>query len=293
MRNRLGLVWLCLALSGVLVGCQAQRPSGSDRPQAPQVVASQIAAGLPEGTRVEEVVLADLTGDGRDDVMAAVTFPAKDLGQPAAVVFTQGRGGRYAQVLRRNISGGSWLPIQIGRPAEGAPLAAVFATQAGSGAFLDYIVVQQHAGRLGVTLAQDGLFQGGVRFVPEGLLESRGNTDRVYRWGAAGWEAEDLVSQYLPPMPPGAVVISYTVDPVRGPRVEGPRAIRARVGQHLFLRRLDRGESSRIQFSGGTGSISIQPDGLIALRQADQIEIHIEGPAYTGRTLTLSVRVDP
>lgn len=286
MRNRLGLVCLCLALSGILAGCQAQRPSGAERPQA-----TQGAAWLPEGARAEEVVHADLTGDGRDEVIAAITFPDQDDRPAAAVVFAPDKGGRYAQVLRRNMGGG-WLPIQIGRPADEAPLAAVFATQAGSGGFLDYIVVQQRAGVLGITLEQEGLFQGGVRFVPEGLLESRGDTDRLYRWGSAGWEAEDLGSQYLPPMPAGTVVISYTVNPARGPRAEGPRAIRARVGQHLFLRRLDRGEPSRIQFSGGADSISIQPDGLIALRQADQIEIHIEGPAYSGRTLTLLLRID-
>ncbi len=288
MRHRLRAAMVCLLLAAVLGGCQVLRPSGAGRPTA-----SQIAALLPDGARVDEVVYADLTGDGRDEVIAAVTFSSQDSRQAAAVVLAADRGGRYAQVLRRNMGGESWLPIQIGRPAEGVPLAAVFATQAGSGAFLDYIVVQQHAGRLGVTLAQDGLFQGGVRFVPEGLLESRGNTDRVYRWGLTGWEAEDLGSQYLPPMPPGTVVISYTVDPVRGPRAEGPRAIRARVGQRLFLRRVDRGESSRIQFSGGADSITIQPDGLIVLRQVDQIEIYIEGPAYSGRTLTLLLRVDP
>lgn|GEM_PF-4732682 len=289
MSNRLGLVCLCLALSGVLAGCQAPPPSGTDRPQA-----TQSAARLPEGPRTEEVVHADLTGDGRDEMIAAITFPAQD-DEPAtavAVVSAQGKGGRYTQVLRRNM-GGWWLPIQIGRPADEAPLAAVFATQAGSGGFLDYIVVQQRAGVLGITLERDGLFGGGVRFVPEGLLESHGDTDRLYRWGTAGWKAEDLGSQYLPPMPPGTVVISYTVDSSRGPRAEGPRAIRSRVGQHLFLRRLGRGEPSRIQFSGGADSISIQPDGLIALRQADQIEIHIEGPAYSGRTLTLLLRIDP
>ncbi|MDQ7840263.1 MAG: hypothetical protein RDU83_04455 [bacterium] len=288
MRNRLGMVSMFLVLSGVLAGCQAPRPSGTDRPQA-----TQSAARLPEGARTEEIVHADLTGDGRDEMIAAITFPAQD-DKPAvavAVVSAMGKGGRYTQVLRRNMGGG-WLPIQIGRPAEEAPLAAVFATRAGSGGFLDYIVVQQRSGGLRITLEQDGLFGGGVRFVPEGLLESRGDTDRLYRWGAAGWEAEDLGSQYLPPMPAGTVVISYTVDPVRGPRAEGPRTIRARVGQHLFLRRLDRGEPSRIQFSGGADSTSIQPDGLIALRQADQIQIHIEGPAYSGRTLTLLLRID-
>ncbi|MDI6773378.1 MAG: hypothetical protein QME77_12455 [bacterium] len=288
MRNRLGLVSVFLVLSGVLAGCQAPRPSGTDRPQA-----TQGPAWLPEGARSEEVVHADLTGDGRDEMIAAITFPDQDGKLPAAMVFTQGQGGRYTQILRRNVVGDFWLPIQIGRPAEEAPLVAVLAMRGGSGGYLGYIVVQQRSGGLGVALEQDGLFGGGIRFVPEGLLESRGDTDRLYRWGSAGWQAEDLGSQYLPPMPPGTVVISYTVDPARGPRAEGSRAIRARVGQHLFLRRMNRGEPSRIQFSGGADSISIQPDGLIALRQADQIEIHIEGPAYSGRTLTLVLRIDP
>lgn len=287
MHNRLGLVIVCLLLSGLLAGCQALRRSGPDRPSA-----SQVSAWLPEGSKIEELVYADLTGDGRDEVIAAVTVPSQTARQSVAVVFSPDDGGRYTQVLRRNMLGG-WLSIQVGRPADEAPPAAVFATQAGSGEFLDYIVVQRRAGGLGFVLEQEGLFQGRIRFVPEGLLESRGNTDRLYRWGTSGWEAEDLGSQYLPPVPPETVVIAYTVDPVRGPRVEGPRAIRARVGQHLFLRRMDRGESSRILFSGGANSISIRPDGLIALLQVDQIEIHIEGPVYGGRTLTLLLRIDP
>jgi hypothetical protein len=34
-------------------------------------------------------------------------------------------------------------------------------------------------------------------------------------------------------------------------------------------------------------------DGVIALRQPGQFEIHIEGPAYSGRTLVIAVRVAP
>jgi len=287
VRNRLGTVSMFLVLSGVLAGCQTPRPSGTDRPQA-----TQGPAWLPEGARAKEVVHADLTGDGRDEIIATITFPTADRKPPAAMVFATDKGGRYTQMLRRNVAGDRWLPIQIGRPAEEAPLAAVLATQSGSGGFLGYIVVQQRSGRLGVTLEKEGLFSGGVRFVPEGLLESAGDTDRLYRWEPDGWQAEDLGSQYLPPVPAGTLIVSYTVDPARGPRADGPRAIRARVGQYLFLRRVNRGEPSRIQFSGGADSISIQPDGLIALLQADQIEIHIEGPAYSGRTLTLLLRID-
>lgn len=287
MRHRLGAALVYLTLAAVLGGCQVLRPSGAGRPTA-----SQIAALLPGGARVDEVVYADLTGDGRDEALVAATVPSHGASPAAALIFAPGRGGRYGQVFQRYLPGVRWLPIQTGSPADGAPLAAVFASQTDAG-HLSYVVVQQRDRGLQVTLAGDGIVQGGIRFVPEGLLESRGDTDRLYRWGAAGWEAEDLGSQYLPPTPPATVVISYVVDPVRGPRVEGARAIRARVGGYLFLRRMDRGEPSRVQLSGGAASFTRGLDGLVALHQPDQIEIHIEGPAYSGRTLTLSVRVDP
>jgi len=66
-----------------------------------------------------------------------------------------------------------------------------------------------------------------------------------------------------------------------------------RVGQHLFFRRMDQGEPSRLMFSGGGSSYAIGPDGVITLLQPDLVEINIEGPAYSGRTATISLRIDP
>jgi hypothetical protein len=185
-----------------------------------------------------------------------------------------------------------WLPVQVGRPGDGRP-AAVFAARGGSAAALSYIVVQQRGRAPQVTLENTGLLDGRVRFVPEGLLESHGDTDRLFRWTEAGWQPEDLGYQYVPPLPAGTEKIEYWVDAVRGPMTHAPRTLRLRAGQHLFLLRADRGPPGRVTLVGAPAVYTMGQDGVIALRQPGQFEIHIEGPAYSGRTLVIAVRVAP
>jgi hypothetical protein len=252
-----------------------------------------VASWLPGGAAVGEVASADLTGDGRDEVLVAWMSQAGAARQPIASVFTLDARGQHAQVFQRRIIGENWAPIQVGRPADGAPVAAVFSAWAGSEGTLAYVVVQQLAQQVQVTLENSGLFSGGIRFVSEGLLESRGDVDRLYRWSDSGWQAEDLGSQYVPALPPETTTVSYTIDAVRGPKIDVSREIRVRVGQHLFLHRDDRGEPSRIGFSGTPSAYSVGADGVITFLQPDVIEIYIEGPARSGRTLTLSVTVEP
>ncbi len=289
MLSRPAALIACAFLAVALGGCQVLRRSGGERPTA-----TQIAEALPKGAAVDEIAYADLTGDGRDEVLVAATLPGQgDVKQATAYVFAQGRGGRYGPVLRRHVLGQDWLPIQVGRPGQGAPVVAVFSTREGSRGYLGFIVAQQHEGVLQVTLEREGIISGQIRFVPEGLLESQGDTDRIYRWVESRWQVEELPNQYLPPLPPETLTIPYTIDAVRGPMIQSPRSIRARVGQHIFLRRFGRGDPSRILFSGATSSYAVGPDGVVTLLQPDQIEIHIEGPAYSGRTLIMLLRIDP
>ena len=288
MLQRPAALLACVILAVTLGGCQILRRSGPSRPTA-----SEIASWLPAGTVVDAVAYADLTGDGRDELLVAATIPAGDGKQTLAVVYALDRRGQYAAAVQRRVAGEAWEPIQVGRPAEEAPPVVVFAVRGGSVGSLGYVVVQQRTGVLQVTLENHGLLNGGIRFVPEGLLESRGDVDRLYRWVDAGWQPEDLASQYVPLLPPETVTIPYFIDIVRGPMLEMSRDIRVRVGQHIFLRRTDRGEPSRISYSGTPSAYSVGPAGLITLLQSDTMEIYIEGPAYSGRTLTLSVRIDP
>ncbi len=209
------------------------------------------------------------------------------------MVFALDRRGQYTLAVQRRVAGEAWEPIQVGRPTGEAPPVAVFASRGGSTGSLGYAVIQQRAGALQMMLENHGLLNGGIRFVPEGLLESRGDVDRLYRWSDGDWQAEDLDSQYVPPLPPGTVTIPYFIDLVRGPKISASREIRARVGQHVFLHRTDRGEPSRISYSGTPTAYTVGRDGVITLLQPDVIEIYVEGPAYSGRTLTLSVRIDP
>ncbi|MBI3997774.1 MAG: hypothetical protein HY355_01985 [Armatimonadetes bacterium] len=276
---------LIVCLSLVSGGCQILRRSEVTRPTA-----GQVAGMLPKDVTIKEVAYADLDGDGREEVLVAAARAAR--AQPIAFVLAPDDRGRYRPVLQRFVAGDGWLPVQTGRAGDNAPLVAVFAARGGSAGALSYIVVQHAQGGVQVTLEHSALIAGRIQFVPEGLLETAGDLDRLFRWSEGRWQAEDLFSQYLPPLPQGAVTIQYTVDPIRGPFIEGPRSMRLRVGQRIFFRRMDRGEPSRILFSGGARSLSVGPDGIVSLLQPDQIEITIEGPAYSGRTLTLSVRVD-
>lgn len=276
---------VCMVLALATGACTVFQRRGDDRPTS-----AQLGAGLPQGSTVDQVVYADLTGDGRDEALVAATVPNQAVTQLTALVFSPDQRGTYRQILQRRLRGAAWLPIQVGRAGEGAPLAAVFSARAGHAASLSYIVVQQRGRAIAVTLENAGLLNGTVRFVPEGLLESHGDTDRVLRWADATWHTEDLYSQYLPPLPAETITIAYTVDAVRGPMTEAPRVVRARVGQHLFLRRMDRGDPSRVQLMGS--AYVIRSDGVIDLQRPDTFEIHIEGPAHSGRTLVLSVRVE-
>lgn len=287
MDSRFALLLVCASLVLTASACRSQQ-AGSERPTA-----TQIASAIPKGASVDEIAYADLGGDGGEEALIAATIPAQDGKHATALVFArEGRGG-YAQAFQRRLSGELWLPIRVGRPSEGAPVVAVFASRSGSGGALGYIVVQQRGRLFQETLENSGLLNGNIRFISDGLLESRGDTDRLIRWTESGWQPEDLPSQYLPKLPPDTVTISYFIDLVRGPMIEIPRSIRARVGQHIFLHRTDRGDPSRILFSGPPSAYSVGPDGVITLLQPDVIEIHIEGPAYSGRTLSLQVRVDP
>jgi hypothetical protein len=276
-----------LLLAVFLALAAACRPAPPDR-----LSRDQVASFLPGGSLIHEVVHADLNGDGRDETFAATITPGPDP-HPAAVVLAVDRRGRMAVAFQRRLAGETWLPIQVGRPAEGAPMVVVFAARGGAAANLSYIVVHSAKGVVLAGLDRAGLIAGRIRFVPEGLLETRGDLDRIYRWSETGWQAEDLGSQYVPPLPPETTTIEYRVDPIRGPFVDSPRAIRMRVGQHLFLRRVDQGEPSRLTLSGGGASYRLGPDGVLTLLQPDLVQINIEGPAYSGRTATLSLRIDP
>lgn len=280
------LAWVTLAT--ILSGCQVSRPSAVERPTA-----TEVAAALPKDAKIDQIVYADLTGDGRDEVLVAATLPdqIQTLRRAMAFVFAPGRRGQYTPVLQRDVIGDGLLPIQIGLPAPGAPLAAVFSARGGSGGYLGFVVVQHRAGVLRVTLEGHGLFSGDIRFVPEGVLESAGDTSRLYRWVATEWQAEDLPSEYLPPLPPDTVIIPYTVDAIRGPMITRSHSIRARVGQHVFLRRMDRGEPSRISYASDVDSYEVTSHGLIKLLRPGIMEIFIESPAYGEKTLVLSVRI--
>jgi hypothetical protein len=247
---------------------------------------------MPDGTKVDQAVYADLTDDGRDEALVAATVKSGQGQQLLALVLTpEGRG--FMRLFERRVMGEMWEPIQVGRAGDGAPVSAVFAARAGAGGNLGYVVIQYRGRNLEVTLEQAGLFQGSVRFVAQGLLESRGDTDRLLRWTDAGWETEELGSQYEPALPQSTITIGYTVDAVRGPMIESPRIVQARVGQHLFLRRMDRGEPSRVQILGAAGAYAITPEGVVTLQAPGAVEVHIEGPAYSGRTLVITVRVEP
>lgn len=287
MPTRSLILLVCMVLALAAGACTGFRRQGDGRPTS-----AQLGAGLPQGSTVDQVVYADLTGDGRDEALVAATVLNQAVRQLTAFVFSPDQRGRYNRILQRRLRGDAWLPIQVGRAGEGAPPAAVFSARGGNGTSLSYIVVQHHGRVVGVTMENAGLLNGSVRFVPEGLLESRGDTDRVLRWADATWQTEDLYSQYLPPLPAETVTIEYRVDAIRGPMTEAPRVVRARVGQHLFLRRMDRGDPSRVQVMGSGSSYAIRPDGIIDLQHPDTFEIHIEGPAHSGRTLILSVRVE-
>lgn len=279
------VVWLlCAAFAAAFGGC-----GGSGGRPTP----SQIAQALPQGTTVDEVAYADLTGDGRDEVLVAATVPASDAPHHTAFVFGSARGGRYAPVLRRRMPGQGWLPIQVGRPGGSAPPVVVFGSREGLRGQLGFIVVLQHDGVVQAMLDRNSLLSGQVRFVPEGLLESEGDIDRIYRWLGSRWEVEEIPNQYLPPLQADAVIIPYTIDAVRGALIETPRSLRARVGQQVYPRRFGRGEPSRIFFSGATSSYAVGADRVISLLQPDTLEIHIEGPAYSGRTITVLVRIGP
>jgi hypothetical protein len=270
-------------------GCRLSRSALTGRPTA-----EQVAATLPAGTIVESVQFADLNGDGRDELFALAKMTEKTDRVPTALVFTLD-GRRYTQAFQRRLLGDTWLPIQFGRPGDGAPLVAVFAARGGNQGVLRYVVVR-HNGRAVVSvLDNNGVFQGSVRFVPEGLLESSGDTDRILRLGSDGqWQVEELGSQYVGEQPHGTIRIDYFIDPVRGPMVDTPvREVRLQVGQRLVLRRTDRGAPSRIQYVGSPSVYQIGVDGSIVARQSGVFEIHIEGPAYSGRMFSIAVRVDP
>lgn len=279
-------VWLaCAALAVALGGCSR---SGDGRPTA-----SQVAEALPAGSTVDEIAYADLTGDGRDEVLVAAMVPALGARHPTAVVLGPARGGRYTSMLRRRAPGQAWLPIQVGRPGGSAPPVAVFASREGLRGQLGFLAVMQYAGAMQVMLERRSLLNGQVRFVPEGLLESEGDIDRIYRWSGSRWDIEELPNQYLPPLQSNALIIPYTIDAVRGALIQTPRSLPARVGQQVYPRRFGRGEPSRIFFSAATSSYSVGPDRVISLLQPDTLEIHIEGPAYSGRTIMVVVRIGP
>lgn len=277
-------VWFtCAVLAVALGGCDR---SGGGRPSA-----SQIAKALPQGSTVDEIAYADLTGDGRDEVLVAATVPASDRRRHTAFVL-DARGGR-APLLRQPLAGQAWLPIQVGRPGGNAPPVAVFASREGPRGQLGFVTVLQRDNVMRVMLERNNLLSGQVRFVPEGLLESEGDVDRIYRWNGSGWEVEELPDQYLPPLQPNAVIIPYRIDDVRGALIETPRSLPARVGQQVYPRRFGRGDPSRLFFTGATASYTVGPDRIITLLQPDTLEIHIEGPAYSGRTITVLVRISP
>ena len=275
------------ALAGIVLLAAACQHAAPGRPTAEQVTSL-----LAKGSTVHEIVYADLNQDGREEAYVAAMTPAPEPHTAAVVVAPDGRG-RLAVVFQRRLAGENWLPVQIGRTGDAAPQVAVFSTRAGNAANLSYLVVNYVRGIVQSGLDRVGLVGGRVRFIPDGLLETRGDLDRIYRWSEAGWQPEDLDSQYLPTLPPETTTIEYRINPVRGPFIDSPRAVRMRVGQHLFFRRMDQGEPSRLTFSGGSSSYALGPDGVIALLQPDLVEINIEGPAYSGRTATISLRIDP
>jgi hypothetical protein len=278
---------LAAALSAA--GCILFRPGLTGRPTA-----EQVASTLPAGTMVNAVQFADLDGDGRDEMLAQAKLTQKTERMLTALVFTLD-GRRYREAFQRHLLGDTWLPIQFGHPGEGAPLVAVFAARGGNQGLLRYIVVR-HNGRAVVSvLDTNGIFSGSIRFVREGLLESTGDTDRILRLGSDGaWQVEELGSQYVGELPQGTIKVDYFVDPVRGPMVDTVvREIRLHVGQRLVLHRTDRGAPSRIQFVGSPSVYELGVDGSILARQSGVFEIHIEGPAYSGRLFSIAVRVDP
>lgn len=89
------------------------------------------------------------------------------------------------------------------------------------------------------------------------------------------------------------MIIPYTVDAIRGPMITRSHSIRARVGQHVFLRRMDRGEPSRIWYASEVDSYDEASNGLIRLLRPGIMEIFIESPAYSEKTLVLSIQIDP
>ncbi|MDR7419173.1 MAG: hypothetical protein QN178_09725 [Armatimonadota bacterium] len=287
MRARgLALLLIVLVASAMMAGCRGRDGRRAERPGP-----AQLAEGLPEGARIAEIVFTDLDDDGGEEALATATIPSGSALQMVALIFEPDDRGRYAQAFRRPMPGDTWEPIQAGRPSDTAPAAAVFATRAGASGNFSYLVVQPRDRYFVVTMENTGLLQGNVRFVPEGLLESRGDVDRLLRWTGSGWQPEDLWSQYLPPLPPGTVTIEYTVDAVRGPMVAGPRTVQVRVGGHLFVRRMDRGEPSRVQITGTPGAVEISRDGVMTFTRADVLELQIESPAFSGRTAVVSVQV--
>jgi hypothetical protein len=281
----LALLLIVFVASAMTAGCRG-RGGRAEHPSR-----AGLTETLPRGAQITELAFADLDGDGTEEALAAATIPSGSGTQLVALVFAPGDRGRYTQTFKRPMPGETWQPIEVGRPGDGAPVAAVFATRAGAAGTLSYLVVQTGGRHLTVTMENTGLLQGNVRFVHEGLLESRGDVDRILRWSAAGWQAEDLGSQYLPPLPPGTVIVEYVVDIVRGPMVSGPRGVHVRVGGHLFVRRMDRGEPSRVQIVGSPETFEINRDGVLTFKRADVLEVQIEGPAFSGRTVVVSVQV--
>ena len=277
---------LLLVAGAVVVASACQRDVGG-RPTV-----ERVAALLGSGVTVQAMVFADLNEDKQEEAYVSALTSAPDPHTLAAVLAPDARG-RLAVVFQRRLAGETWLPAQIGRTADSAPMVAVFSTRGGSTANLSYIVVHYGRGIVQAGLDRVGLIGGRVRFIPDGLLETRGDVDRIYRWSEAGWQPEDLDSQYLPPLPAETTTIEYRINPIRGPFVDSPRALRMRVGQYVFFRRMDQGEPSRLMFSGSSASYSIGPDGVMSLLQPDLVEINIEGPAYSGRTATISLRIDP
>jgi hypothetical protein len=287
MAVRAPLLVVCLGLAIAAAGCRTSQHAPPAKPDA-----AIVAPLLPQGATVIEIDQADVTGDGHDEVLVAALDTTGGGKRPLAVILTHKDRG-FAPSFQRRMVGESWDPIQMGKTGDEVPLAVVFSTRTGGAGAFNYIVVQQVADVTQVTLERSGLFAGSIRFLNHGLLESRGDVDRVYRWSESGWQPEDLGSQYQPPLPAETITIAYSVNTVRGPVIDGPREVRARVGQHIFLYRTDTGEPSRILFTGTPSAYSVTPDGLISLLQPDVIEIHIESPAYSGREMIISVRIDP
>jgi hypothetical protein len=286
---RVAAAGACLVAALWAAGCGGRRAGLAGRPTA-----DQIAATLPAGSTVEAVQFADLGGDGRDELLALAKVAEQSGRVPTALVFTLD-GRRYVTAFQRRIVGDTWLPIQLGRPGDGAPLVAVFAARGGNQGLLRYVLVR-HNGRAVVSVLENsGVFQGGVRFVREGLLESSGDTDRILRLSGDGqWQVEELGSQYIGELPPGTIKIDYFIDPVRGPMVEVPvREVRLHVGQRMVLHRTDRAAPSRILYAGTASVYEVAADGSILAREPGVFEIHIEGPAYSGRMFSIIVRVDP